>query len=278
MAVISVCSALVLSACSANHLQAVELDGQSLSRQLLAHWAFDDQAGSVAHDDSGNQRDGQLTGGTWLSDGQFAGALRLNDGEYVSVPRFPDVASGFTVSAWVRLTSYQQTAPNENQWTTVVSTEQLGGWEINVDHIAAEPELHFGFWKGPAQGDYVGHSCGGVSLGKWIQIAGVVDPSSAVPTFTVYLNGSPCYQATTPNRIVPGSPTLTIGQWPSGGRFLVGDVDDIAIWGRALVPAEVALLTQAPPVPPEPVQNAPYTQARLGGLRMEKHRLTNQGQ
>jgi Concanavalin A-like lectin/glucanases superfamily len=255
-ALLALCSLFALSACAPDHLQAVELDAQSLSRQLLAHWPFDDKAGTVAHDDSGNARDGQLTGGTWLTDGRFAGALHVGNGEYVSVQRFPDVASGFTVSAWVRLTDYQQTAANDNQWATVVSTEQSGGWEVNVDHVAAEPELHFGFWKGPDQGDYVGHSCDVVPLGKWNQIVGVVDPSTPTPTFTVYLNGEQCYQITTPYLIVPGSATLNIGQWPSGGRFLVGDVDDVAIWGRALVPAEVALLTQTPP-PPGSTPSAP---------------------
>jgi Concanavalin A-like lectin/glucanases superfamily len=255
-AVLAVCSLFALCGCSSDYLQAVELEGPTLSRQLLAHWGFDDEAGTVAHDDSGNKRDGQLTGGTWLPDGQFTGALRLNDGEYVSVPRFPDVVSGFTVSAWVRLTSYQQTPPNDNQWTTVVSTELSGGWEINVDHIEAEPQLHFGFWKGPAAGDYVSKTCAVVSRGKWNQMAGVVDPSTTEPTFTVYLNGKQCFQTTTPYRIVPGSPTLMIGQWPRGGRFLVGDVDDIAVWGRALAPDEVALLTQAPP-PPGPTPGEP---------------------
>jgi hypothetical protein len=168
----------------------------------------------------------------------------------VSVARwFPDVASSFTVSAWVRLSAYTQGALNDKQWTTVVSTEASGGWEVNVDHLDPEPALHFGFWKGPTSADYVGHSCPGIRLGAWTQIVGVVDPSTASPTaastFVVYVNGEQCYATTTPNRIVPGSPTLMIGQWPNGGRFLIGDVDDIAVWGRALVPAEVELLTES---------------------------------
>ena len=242
------CLALVLSGCSPDHLQAVELEADSLSRQLLAHWAFDDAVGAVAHDDSGNTRDGAVTGGTWLSDGQFAGALHLGDGEFVSVPRFPDVASGFTISAWVRIAGYTQTPQNENQWTTIVSTEASGGWEVNVDHLNPEPALHFGFWKGPNQGDYVGQSCPGVTLDQWTQLVGVVDPSTATATsaFTVYIDGKLCFTTTTPHRIVPGSATLTIGQWPSGGRFLNGDVDDIAAWGRALVPAEVEWLSRTP--------------------------------
>lgn len=246
---------LASSGCAPDQLSAVELDSGTLSIQLLAHWRFDDQTGLVAHDDSGNGLDGQVSAGTWLTDGRFAGALGLADGQYVSVPRFfPDVASGFTVSAWVRLHSYTQTALNDNQWTTIVSTEDSGGWEVNVDHVNPEPALHFGFWKGPNQGDYVGYSCPGVTLGQWSQIVGMVDPSTAnaTSTFAVYLNGELCFSMSTPHRIVPGSATLNIGQWPNGGRFLIGDVDDLAIWGRALVPAEVALLTQTPPPPGPP--------------------------
>jgi len=240
--------AAMSSGCSPARLQAVELESQTLTRELLAHWSFDDGSGTTARDDSGNARDGQLTGGTWLPDGEFGGALHLGDGEYVSVQRFPDVASSFTVSAWVRLASYAQTG-SDNQWTSVVSTEQMGGWEVNVDHLEPAPALHFGYWKGPTQGDYVGHSCLGPATGTWNQIVGMVDSSTADVTFTIYLNGQLCFQNTTPHRILPGSPTLDIGQSPWGARFLVADVDDISIWGRALVPAEVELLNRTPPPP-----------------------------
>ena len=252
---IAVCAIAALGGCSPDRLQAVELGPATLSRQLLAHWPFDEGSGAVAHDDSGNALDGQITGGTWLTDGQFAGALHLASGEFVTVPRFPDVASGFTVSAWVRIGSYVQTALNDNQWTTVVSTEDSGGWEVNVDHLQPVPTLHFGFWIGPTTADYFSHSCTGLTLGQWVQIAGVVDPSTAtaISSFTVYVNGMPCFSTTTPHKIVPGSPALTIGEWPLGGRFLVGDVDDIAVWGRALVPTEIELLTTTPPPPaPDP--------------------------
>jgi Concanavalin A-like lectin/glucanases superfamily len=228
------------SACSPARLQAVELRSDTLSRQLLAHWPFDDATGAVAHDDSGSARDGTLSGGTWLPDGRFAGALQLADGQSVSVPRFPDATSSFTVSAWVRIAPGSQTTTGK--WTTVVSTEASGGWEINVDHQNPELELHFGFWKGPNTGDYEGHSCPGFSYSTWMQIAGVVD--AAMSTYTVYRDGIACFTTSTEHKILPGSATLTMGEWPATGRYLAGDVDDIAIWGRALEPAEVALLAQ----------------------------------
>ena len=82
----------------------------------------------------------------------------------------------------------------------------------------------------------------GVPLNQWLQIAGVVD--TVMSTYTVYRDGERCFSTPTTHRILKGSATLNIGQWPLGGRFLVGDVDDIAIWGRALEPSEIALLTQ----------------------------------
>jgi hypothetical protein len=246
-AALTLVTACLANACSPDRLRAVELGPSTLPRQLLAHWSFDEQVGSVVNDDSGNAHHGALTGGTWLADGRFAGALHLGPGELVSVPMFPGVTSSFTVSAWVRLTQYAQNAVAGGEWTTVVSTEASGGWEINVDHLAAAPALHFGFFIGPATTDYVSHSCGVVPLGEWTQIAGVVELSaaSAGSKFSVFLNGSECFSLTTVHQISPGSAMLTIGEWPRGGRFLNSDVDDIAIWSRALVPAEILLLNQS---------------------------------
>jgi hypothetical protein len=246
-AVVALAFACLGNACAPDRLQAVELGPSTLPRQLLAHWSFDDQAGNVVNDDSGNARQGQLTGGTWLNDGRFAGALHLGPGEFVTVPAFPPVTSSFTVSAWVRLTQYTQTAVASAEWTTVVSTEKSGGWEINVDHLYATPGLHFGFFIGPATTDYVSHSCLGAVVGEWTHVAGVVELSaaSAGSKFSVFLNGEECFSLTTVHQISPGSALLTIGEWPLGARYLNGDVDDIAVWSRALVPAEIALLNQA---------------------------------
>jgi hypothetical protein len=234
-----------IGGCSPARLEAVDLAPSTLSRYLLAHWAFDDGSGTVARDDSGYQRPAQLTGGSWLEDGRFGGAVHFDEGEFASVPQFPPATSSFTVSAWVRLAQYTQTPATGAEWATVVSTEDSGGWEVNIDHSNPRPAVNFGFWKGPDQGDYEGDTCTGVQLNTWTQVAGVVDLSTS--TFSVFLDGKLCFSATSENVILPGSPTLTIGAWPLNGRYLVGDVDDIAVWGRALVPEEIALLTEAPP-------------------------------
>jgi hypothetical protein len=234
------------AACSSLPIQAVQLGATTLSQGLIAHYRFDEGTGSHAADSSGNRRDGTLTGGTWLADGRFGGALRLDDGEYVSVDPFPDAATRFSVSAWVRITTYTQDTSDLGRWGTIVSTEvgNTGGWEVNVARADPSPALNFGLWKGPNQGDYDSATCACLPLNVWTQVTAVVESDKS--ELWLYVDGELRGTATVSKGILPGSPVMTIGQWPGSGRYLLGDVDEIAVWSRALVPEEVAELYARP--------------------------------
>jgi hypothetical protein len=244
-------AALLLGvACGERPLEAIELMPTTLTQGLVAYWSFDEGQGITVADRSGNQRHGALTGGTWVLDGRFGAALRLGENEFVSVPAFPDATANYSVSAWVRLNVFVPGNLNDENthWSTVVSTEALGsgGWELGIDRFATTPSLNFGFFKGPSSGEYSGHTCPCLPLGQWTQFAGIVDDSSM--TFSLYVDGQ-LFDSAQPlvHPILPGRPALSIGQTPGGGRFLYGDVDDIAIWNRVLVPSEVQSLTEHPP-------------------------------
>lgn len=43
--------------------------------------------------------------------------------------------------------------------------------------------------------------------------------------------------------------TLCLGKWTQAGRYLAGDIDDFAIWRRALQPPEIAQLSRMTPTP-----------------------------
>ncbi len=181
-----------------------------------------------------------------MSDGRFDGALRLGNGEFVTVKPFPDATSKFSVSAWVRILQYTQDTSDLGQWGTIVSTElgSTGGWEVNVSHNDPTPAVNFGLWKGPNQGDYDAANCSCLELGRWTQVAAIVE--SDLSQLSLFVDGQLKGVSTVTRGIFPGSPALTIGQWPDGGRFLIGDVDDIAVWNRALVPGEVSQLNVQP--------------------------------
>lgn len=232
---------LAQGACSEAPLDAIALAPTTLTNGMVVHYTFDEGSGTVAHDSSGNERAGQIQGGTWVQDGRFGGALHLSSGDYVETPSFPDAIPSYTVSAWVRLTD----ATSPDMFNTLISTEDTGGWEINIDRSQAEPAAQFAFWKGPQTGDYYAVECHCLPFQTWTHVAGVVDEDAL--TMSLYVGAAETASTPIARTISPGYPTLYIGRWYSSGRFLVGDVDDVVIYDRALVPEEIAELDQMSP-------------------------------
>jgi hypothetical protein len=232
--------------CSEAPLDAVGLPPQIVTDGLVAHWSFDEASGTVAEDGSGNSHDGQLSGGTWIEKGRFAGGLRLAAGDVLSVADFPAATPSWSVSLWIRL-STEQLAANSDTFTEILSTENIGsaGWQINIDKRLAQPRFVFSYWAPPLMG-YVGTECSCVETGAWIHLAAVVDVDAN--RLTLYVDGTVADQATRPSDILPGDSTLYFGRWNMGDRLLNGDLDDVAIWARALKPEEITALTRQSPV------------------------------
>jgi len=114
--------ALALAGCAGAPLDAVGLPRRDITDGLVAHFAFDEGAGMIAKDTSGNGHDGQLTGGTPITDAHFAGGLRLDRGDSVAVPSFPAATPSFTIATWVRL-SADQLALDDGTWVAIAGTE-----------------------------------------------------------------------------------------------------------------------------------------------------------
>jgi len=241
-------AASLFSACGTGPINAVSLAPGGLSQDLVAHWTFDEGADSVVHDSSGHQYDGTIDGSSWswLSQGRFGGALRLEQGDSVSVNNFPNATEGWTVSTWVQFASKDVGIGD----ATVISTEDVfrGGWEMNLNALPTNMHYDFGYWTGPGQFDYLDYyeckNC--IHPDEWQHVAAVVD--GAARTLSFYLDGVLQDRHQVPLGISPGVPTLYMGRWATTdpARLLAGSLDDIAIWSRALVSDEVALLTQAP--------------------------------
>jgi hypothetical protein len=149
------------------------------------------------------------------------------------------------VSLWLRL-SNEQLAADSDAFTEILSTETLrsAGWQMNIDRQLAKPRFVFSYWA-PPLANYVGTECSCVDTGAWHHWAAVVDADAG--RITLYEDGVFADQETWPSDIVPGDSTLYFGRWNMDGRLLNGDLDDIAVWSRALTPPEItALTTQSP--------------------------------
>ncbi|WP_437737199.1 RICIN domain-containing protein [Sorangium sp. So ce1335] len=232
-------ASLGLAACAKGPLDAVELT-PTLAQGLVAYWTFDEGQGTTVTDRSGNGRDGALTGGTWVEDGRFGQALHFDEGEFMTVGEFPNATPSWTVSAWVRVLT--DAPPADDTLRTVISTESSGGWELDIDYDGEAPGIHFGLWKGPELSDHHRLLCSCLELQRWTHAAGVVDGEAL--TMSLYIDGRLHSTEPIDRTTSPGATSLYVGRRPQEGRLLVGDVDDIAIYSRALVPAEIAELFQ----------------------------------
>jgi len=241
-------AATLVSACGSGPIDAVGLAPGGLSMGLVAHWTFDEGADSAVHDSSGKGHDGTIDGAgwSWLSQGRFGGALHLEQGDAVTVDNFPNATESWTVSAWVQVAS-----KNVGMGlATLISTEDLyhGGWEMNLSALPTDLQYDFGYWTGPGPYDYSAYyactNC--MRPDHWQHLAAVVDGASS--TLSFYLDGVLQGRRQIPRGISPGVSTLSMGRWATTdpARLLAGSLDDIAIWSRPLVSAEIALLTQSP--------------------------------
>jgi len=66
----------------------------------------------------------------------------------------------------------------------------------------------------------------------------------------MYVNGAPQTPVPVAGAIPLGDATLYMARWYAPGRNLTGALDDVAIYSRALVAEEIALLASAPAVDP----------------------------
>lgn len=243
---------LALGACQAHPLDAVKIDPASLITGQVAHWSFDDGAGTVVRDQSRNGHDGELAGAAWSPDGRFGGALELSQGAFVTVPNFPQATPSWTVSLWIRMSAEQLALGKaQNDWLTIISTENVfsGGWQLHVDNRTGYDRFDVAYWAGSTVNDYVVASCKCIDVGRWIHLTAVFDGMAGEVIF--YRDDTPIDRRAMPMPILPGDPTLYIGTWNMKTRFLAAGIDDVAIWSRALDPAELRVLsTQAAPAPP----------------------------
>jgi Concanavalin A-like lectin/glucanases superfamily len=230
----------------------------------LARWPMDEGAGQVAADVSGNghhARLGRLAGAdpsdpAWVP-GRFGAALRFIGGEdeFAEIAQPATLApASVTVEAWVRRLG------SPGQWRYVISN---GGQQCDFSS--------FGLYSGAGGGlsFYVSGGAGyvtspeaapgGVWDGGWHYAVGTYDGRQV----RLYLDGSEVGQGTSTGLAIRyglGSPGAFLGAYRGGCNLpFTGDLDEVAIRGRALGAAEIAALAADAAPRPAPPQLPPVT-------------------
>ncbi len=208
-----------------------DTSSDTITNGLVGYWPMDEGAGLTATDISTNSNDGSVSGASWTA-GNFGNGLDFNgSSDYVSVPALDLYSNTVTMSAWVKADSAV------NNWAGIVfnrTTTSANG----ISLVGTELRYHWNDsnWDWPS-GLYV-------TVGQWTFVALVVEPDKA----TLYVNGNSAVKSNTHFTEEFDSETRIGSDNTAGARFIAGDIDEVAIWDRALGQAEVAYLYNSSPI------------------------------
>ncbi|HEX7902139.1 MAG TPA: LamG-like jellyroll fold domain-containing protein [Planctomycetota bacterium] len=200
----------------------VQLTVTDLAGGLAAHWRFDEIAGSLAADASGQGNTGTLVGGGAWTAGHVDGALNFDGADdYVQVPDAPSLnpTGELTIATWI----------NADIWEAANRIVQKGV-TVNFQYVlevSATNQLRFGMGS---VGDVF---VAAPTLGQWHHIAGTYDGS----VLKFYIDGVLAgQQAATGSLFVSNEPLFIGTKWAASPAvdFLDARLDDLRIYNRAL--------------------------------------------
>ena len=198
---------------------------------LVASYSFEEGAGTIASDASGNNNTGTLSNATWTTSGKYGKSLSFNGTN--GIVNVPDSASlrlttAMTVEAWVYPTAAG------NVWRTVVMKEVPG-------------ELAYALYTNedvnvPAAYVRVGSTSrrvGGASmvpLNTWTHLAATYTSGA----LRIYVNGALVSTQAGTGSIASSTLPLRIGGNNIWGEYFAGRIDEVKVYNRVLTVTEIA--------------------------------------
>ncbi len=217
------------------------------SAPLVAHWTFDEVAGTIAHDRLGHY-DGTLSGGAAFAAGGVSGycvSLDRATNSFVnmgtSVPAF--TSGDFSVVLWVKSTTTDADSLALSRHEAFVTN----GYIVPVGATGGGGAVgRATFYASDAQVAQSPTSTTAVNDGAWHQIVGVFRAGS---THSVYVDGAPSEDATASATVIDRGAMFLIGGVKANGapeaRY-TGLVDDVQLYAAALTDTQIDYLFAHP--------------------------------
>ncbi len=198
---------------------------------LVAHYTFDEGAGTTVSDSSGHGNHGTVVGNpTWVT-GVLNGAMEFRGNDYVDCGHESSlqIQDAITVACWVKIESFTV------DWETILAMGD-DSYRMSRGPITGD-SIHFGC-NGVTGGDL--NAKAPVTTGTWRHVALVYDGMYRY----IYIDGVEDARVESTGQIDVSAYNLYIGENSQAtGRQLAGAIDDVRIYDRAFSPAEVAGLT-----------------------------------
>jgi hypothetical protein len=223
------------------------LASAQLNSGLITYFKFDETEGRVADNAATGGQDAELRDGFELWEpGQVANSLYFEGNIYAFVPNYPKVSGAMTVSTWVK-SATPAWGPLVNNWIEGQVTGSSGQFLLDVFDDGGVATVRALIEVGPNRVLATAPIDG--SLNVWHHVALTANGG----TLSLYWDGRLVATADYLGAInaTPSIPWLSIAAdltrdagdpnvFVPTGRFLVGGLDDLAIWNRSLSELEVA--------------------------------------
>jgi hypothetical protein len=214
-----------------------------------AQWTLDDPAGATQAEGSAGERTLQVNGTPTLgAPGAVGNAVTFNGtGDYLQsdIPTV-DTSAGFSVAAWVNLSTMPASAAviatqpgNNSPGFELYYSQGLDRWVFNqytADTTAATPVRA------------MQAAAGGVKPGQWVHLAGTY--SAAADLLSLYVNGTLAGTATY-TTAWDARRGLQIGAGSIDGKptsYFPGTIDDVRLYDKPLVQPDVSRLAAKQPI------------------------------
>jgi hypothetical protein len=212
---------------------------------VVLYFSFDEGAGTVAEDLSGNGNTGMIENATW-AEGRHGMSLEFNGDDTmveVAAAASLDLQLGMTTAAWFFKTENLVA----NQGETLISKKQGGGYCLEVsgwenrfpNKLSTENRISGTYHPVGSEED--------VPLGEWVHAAATYDET----TVRLYMNGVLVNEEEWPGAIDLNDGNVYIGAESDGqqpdathGRFL-GRIDEVVVANRPFSAAEIGELMEA---------------------------------
>jgi concanavalin A-like lectin/glucanase superfamily protein len=223
---------------------------------LVAAYGFEENAGPVTADASGNGLTAVLVGATWTTQGKYGNALDF-DGTTSWVTVVHDapalkLTTAMTLEAWVKRTAAA------SQWTDVVYKGNDNYFLASSTSTGGRPAA--GGIFGTTNATVVGPAA--LPVGTWVHLATTYNGSN----LRLYVNGSQVASINRTGALATSGFPLQIGGDSFYGQRFTGTIDEVRIYKRALTQAEIQADMAAPLVVPASDTTPPSAPETLASL------------
>ncbi len=204
-------------------------------KALMLYFTFEEGKGATTTDVSGNNIKGTLEGATWSKDGKIGGCVYLEDSEkFVEVEPVPelDITDELTIQAWF----FPEESQGDSNLMGRRSSANVGGYCLQWSaQFTGSPQIetwiNIGEWQGSRNKQRIEPE-----LEEWHHVASTYDGN----LIRQYIDGKLDAEFEPPaGKISSIDAVFRIGKAQTGLDGMVGYVDEVAVYNRALTADEI---------------------------------------